>query len=415
MSTHTGSTHTGSTHHQGPLDQGARQPLAGVLVVAMEQAVSAPMCTRHLAEMGARVIKVEPVGRGDFTRDYDEVVRGLAAHFVWANRGKESLTLNVKSARGNELLHRLLSRADVLVSNLGPGARDRLGLNAATLTERYPRLIVAAISGYGDGGTLDHKRAYDLLVQAEAGSCAITGWEGQPAKPGVPVADVGSALYAYSTILAALYDRERTGRGAAISVSLFDTVVEFMGYALNHSLHSGHDQPPNGLSSPAVSPYGAYPTADGQTVVLGTTNDGEWHRMAVEMLGDPDLAANSRYARNTGRIAHRLELDKIIGEWCLQRNLADIQRSADAAGIGNARYNTPTDVLNHPHLADRGRWRDVDSPAGPIPALLPPPVVDGWELAMGAIPGLGEHTDSILTELGLDDAEVAGLRRDGVV
>lgn len=392
-----------------------RQPLAGITVIALEQAVAVPLCTRHLAELGARVIKIEPPGRGDFTRGYDDVVRGLAAHFVWVSRGKRSLTLDLKSEGGLDLLHRLLSGADVLVSNLGPGALDRLGLATDRLTTRYPRLITATVSGYGSGGTLAHKRAYDLLAQAEGGSCSVTGWPDRPAKPGIPIADVGTAMYAYSTILAALYDRERTGRGTSISVSMFDTIVEFMGYSLNHALHSGEQQQPNGMSSPAVAPYGDYPTSDGQTVVLGTTNDAEWRRLAATMLGSPRLAEDPRYAHNTGRLAHRAEIDEVITAWCARRTLAEIQIAADAAGIGNARYNTTADVLDHPHLAARGRWCEVASPAGPLPALLPPPVVDGWQPAMGAVPGLGEHTAEILTELGLGSAEIDRLRRAGTV
>ena len=395
--------------------QGGHRPLAGLLVVTLEQAVAAPLCTRHLADFGARVIKIEPPGRGDFTRDYDDVVKGLAAHFVWVSRGKESLTLDLKSAAGIALLHELLAGADVLVSNLGPGAVDRLGLGAGVLAERYSRLITATISGYGTGGTLEHKRAYDLLAQAEAGSCAITGWPGQPAKPGIPIADVGTAMYAFSSILTALYDRERTGRGAAISVSMFDTVAEFMGYALNHARHTGHDQAPNGLSAPAVAPYGAYSSSDEQTVVLGTTNDAEWRRLAERMLGRPELADDPRFARNADRIAHRAELDAEVTAWCAVRPLAEIQAAADAAGIGNARYNTPTEVVDHPHLAQRGRWRDVDSPAGPLPVLLPPPVVAGWEPVLGAVPGLGAHTDGILAELGLSAERIGELRRQSVV
>jgi crotonobetainyl-CoA:carnitine CoA-transferase CaiB-like acyl-CoA transferase len=361
------------------------------------------------------VIKIEPVGRGDFTRDYDTVVRGLAAHFVWANRGKQSLTLNVKNERGRELLLRLLDRADVFLHNLGPGALERLGLSIEALHARNDRLISAVISGYGSGGPLEHKRAYDLLVQAEAGSCSITGWPGRPAKPGVPVADVGTGIYAFSAILAALYEREHTGRGRRVEVSLFDTTVEFMGYALLHAQHSGYDQAPNGLSSPAVSPYGAYRTADGQTVVLGTTNDGEWRRLARDVLGRSDLAENERYAHNEDRLAHRDKLDTVIGEWCALHDLKDIQSAADAAGIGNARYNTAGEVVAHPHLAERGRWHTVDSPVGELPALAPPPVVSGWEPVMGAIPALGEHTEQILDELGLDRKDVAQLRRDHVV
>ncbi|WP_028936029.1 CaiB/BaiF CoA transferase family protein [Pseudonocardia spinosispora] len=392
-----------------------RGPLDGIVVVALEQAVSAPLCTRHLAELGARVIKIEPPGRGDFTRDYDDVARGLAAHFVWVGRGKESLTLDLKSERGIELLHRLLAGTDVLVSNLGPGAMGRLGLGAEQLEERYPRLVIMTISGYGTGGTLDQKRAYDLLAQAEAGSCAITGWPGQPVKPGIPIADVGTAMYAYSSILAALYDRERTGRGAAIAVSLFDTVVEFMGYALNHSLHSGHDQPPNGMSSPSVAPYGGYPTSDGETVVLGTTNDSEWRRLAGGLLGRPDLADDPRYARNADRLRHRDEIDAEITAWCSQRTLADVQAQADAAGIGNARYNMPADVVSHTHLRERDRWRDVDSPVGTLPVVLPPPVISGWEPTMGAIPDIGEHTDTVLAGLGVTSEEIEILRQQRVI
>jgi crotonobetainyl-CoA:carnitine CoA-transferase CaiB-like acyl-CoA transferase len=392
-----------------------RRPLDGILVVALEQAVAAPLATRHLAELGARVIKVEPPGRGDFTREYDDVVRGLAAHFVWVSRGKESLTLDLKSERGIELLHRLLAKADVLVSNLGPGAIDRLGLGSAQLGERYPRLITVTVSGYGDGGSLDHKRAYDLLAQSEAGSCAITGRPGQPVKPGIPIADVGTAMYAYSSILAALYNREHTGRGTAISVSLFDTVIEFMGYALNHALHTGYDQPPNGLSSPSVAPYGAYPTSDGQTVVLGTTNDAEWQRLAGRMLGRPDLAENPRYAHNSDRLRHRAEIDQEIAAWCARHELAAIQAAADASGIGNARFNTPSEVLAHPHLSQRGRWREVDSPAGPLPVLLPPPVVADWDPQVGPVPALGAHTDHILAGLGLSEQDIAALRNDQVV
>jgi len=256
------------------------------------------------------------------------------------------------------------------VSNLGPGAVDRLGLGAEELAERYPRLITATISGYGTGGTLDHKRAYDLLAQAEAGSCAITGWPGQPAKPGIPIADVGTAMYAFSSILTALYDRERTGRGAAISVSMFDTVAEFMGYALNHARHTGHDQAPNGLSAPAVAPYGAYPTSDGQTVVLGTTNDAEWRRLAVRMLDRPELADDPRFARNADRIAHRAELDAEITAWCAARALAEIQTAADAAGIGNARYNTPTEVVDHPHQRATARGQRDGPEVGAIGSIL---------------------------------------------
>jgi itaconate CoA-transferase len=391
-------------------------PLAGITVVTLEQAVSAPMCTRTLADFGARVIKVENPQGGDFARDYDDVVNGLAAHFVWANRGKESVTLDLKSPAGIDLLHRLLARADVLVSNLAPGSTARLGIAPGDLAERHPDLVAVEIDGYGSGGPLSHKRAYDLLVQAESGACAVTGQPGAPAKPGPPVADISSGLFSALSILALLYSRDRRGhRGGAVAVSLFDTMTELMGYPLTYTLHSGVDQQPLGMSSPAVAPYGAYATADGQTVVLGTTNDREWQRLARDILQRGDLAHDERFATNAGRVAHRGVLDEAIGAWCAQYDLAHVQKTADEAGIGNARYNLPSEVLVHPQLSDRDRWRQVDTPTGPIRALLPPPIIAGYEPRMGAVPGLGQHTDSVLAELGFGDDDIARLREQGVI
>ncbi|MBX7448860.1 CoA transferase [Mycolicibacterium sp. 3033] len=391
-------------------------PLAGVTVIALEQAVSAPICTRVLADFGARVIKVEnPVG-GDFARDYDDVVAGQAAHFVWANRGKESVTIDLKSQQGRELLLRLLDSADVLVSNLAPGAIDRLGVGAQALARSHPHVIAAEIDGYGPGGPLSHRRAYDLLVQAESGACAVTGREGEPAKAGPPVADISAGLYTALSILALLPSRaHRTGPMPAVAVSLFDAMTDLMGYPLTHAQHSGQDQVPLGMGAPAVAPYGAYPTADGQLVVLGTTNDREWQRLARELLERDDLADDTSYATNASRVAHRASLDDAVADWCGRHALADIQRAADAAGIGNARYNTPTEVVDHPHLEARDRWRDVAIPGGMIRALLPPPVISGYESAMGAVPALGEHTEEVLCELGLTGAEVAQLRAERVL
>ncbi|MEU1511404.1 CaiB/BaiF CoA-transferase family protein [Streptomyces sp. NPDC005811] len=396
--------------------EGREGPLAGITVVALEQAVSAPMCTRTLGDLGARVVKVENPRGGDFARHYDEVVGGLAAHFVWANRGKESVALDLKSRAGMRIMHRLLDRADVLVSNLAPGATAKLGLAAADLAASHPDLIAVEIDGYGPGGPLSHKRAYDLLVQAESGACAVTGRPGQPAKPGPPVADVCSGLYAAlsATALLAAKGRGRTVP-ASVSVSLFDTMAELMGYPLTYTRHSGVEQQPLGMGSPAVAPYGAYPTADGRTVVLGTTNDREWDRLARELLGRPDLADDERFRTNAGRVAHRDVLDAEITAWCGRHDLADVQDRADEAGIGNARYNTPREVLAHPQLAARDRWREIDTPAGPVPALLPPPVIDGFDPPMGAVPALGEHTDAVLAELGLSEGEIAALRERGAV
>jgi itaconate CoA-transferase len=392
----------------------SRGPLDGLTVVALEQAVSAPLCSRTLADLGARVIKVENPRGGDFARAYDDVVHGQAAHFVWLNRGKESVALDLKQPAGLDVLRRLLAGADALVSNLAPGATTRLGIDAEQLAARHPHLVAVEISGYGAGGPLSHKRAYDLLVQAESGACAITGWEGMPAKPGPPMADACSGLYAVITILAALHERGRTSRGITAGVSLFDTMAELMGYALTYTRYSGVEQQPVGMGSPAVAPYGAYATSDGFTVMLGTTNDAEWQRLAA-MIERPDLAADGRLRANPDRVSLRAELDEAIGAWCATRTAEAIQSAADAASLGNSRYNTPNAVLEHPHLAARDRWREVDSPGGTVEALLPPPVLRDRELAMGPIPGLGEHTVAVLAELGVAEDEVAALLASGAV
>jgi crotonobetainyl-CoA:carnitine CoA-transferase CaiB-like acyl-CoA transferase len=394
-------------------------PLAGITVVAMEQAVAAPMCTRVLADFGARVIKVENPNGGDFARDYDDVVNGpggLAAHFVWCNRGKESVTLNLKSPAGMDVLHRLLDRADAFVSNLAPGSTARLGLAPADLAVRHPDVIPVEIDGYGPGGPISHKRAYDLLIQAEAGSCAVTGYPDMPAKPGPAVADVSTGLYAALSILALLVSRDRrSGPAPAVELSLFDTMADIMGYQLTYTQHSGIDQQPLGVSSPAVAPYGAFPTRDGQTVVLGTTNGREWQRLAREIIDRPDMADDLRFSTNADRCAHRDELNAAIGIWCSQHDLAEIQKIADDAGIGNSRYNLPSEVVVHPQLTARDRWRTVGTPKGDIPALLPPPVITGYEAPMAPVPGLGEHTDAVLGELGLTSDEIARLRDEGAI
>lgn len=396
-------------------------PLAGITVVAMEQAVAAPMCTRVLADFGARIIKVENPKGGDFARDYDDVVNGpggLAAHFVWCNRGKESVTLNTKSPAGVDILHRLLDRADAFVSNLAPGATGRLGISAADLAERHPDVIPVEIDGYGPGGPISHKRAYDLLVQAESGSCAVTGYPGMPAKPGPAMADFTTGLYAAISILALLVGRAKQPAKTPaphVELSLFDVMTDVMGYALTYTQHSGIDQQPLGVGSPAVAPYGAFPTRDGQTVVLGTTNDREWQRVAREIIDRPDLAGDPRFATNSDRCAHREVLEEAIGSWCGQHDLVDIQAIADTAGIGNSRYNLPSEVVVHPQLTARDRWRTVGTPKGDIQALRPPPVISGFEQPMGAVPGLGEHTDAVLTELGFSATDIAELRADGAI
>ena len=376
-------------------------PLQGVLVVALEQAVSAPLCTRTLADLGARVIKVENPQGGDFTRNFDDVVHGMAAHFVWLNRGKESVALDLRTEKGRTALHALLERADVLVSNLGPGATGRLGIGPDDLAGRHPRLIGVEISGYGKGGPLSGKRAYDLLVQSKAGACAITGRPGEPAKPGPPYADTSTGLYAAIAVLSALTERAVTGKGRQVEISMFDVVAELMGYPLTWTRYTGTDQQPVGMGSPAVAPYGAYSTCDGRTVVLGTTNDNEWQRLARQMLGRDDLASDPRYTRNHDRVRSRGELDEILAVWTRGRTLEEVQDAADAAGIGNAVYRTPMEVLDHPHLAARDRWREVATPVGPVLGLLPPMLFDGEALPAGPVPALGQHTEAVLAEFGI--------------
>jgi crotonobetainyl-CoA:carnitine CoA-transferase CaiB-like acyl-CoA transferase len=392
-------------------------PLSGITVITLEQAVSAPTCTRVLADFGARVIKVEPPNGGDFARHYDDVVNGLAAHFVWCNRNKESITVDLKTTEGLDILHRLLDCSDVLVSNLAPGATERLGISATEMATRHPNVIAVEIDGYGPGGPLSHKRAYDLLIQAESGTCAVTGEAGAPAKPGPPVADFSAGMYSALSIMAMLYSRDtgRTAGGTSVAVSLFDTMMDVMGYQLTYTQHSGIDQQPLGMSSPAVAPYGAYRTADEQTVMLGTTNDREWQRLAREILQRADLADDPRFRTNADRVTNRALLDETIGDWCAQRDLAEVQKIADAAGIGNSRFNVPSEVVAHPHLSARDRWREVQTSRGPIQALLPPPVIAGFDPPMRAVPDLGEHTDAVLGELGLGAAEIAVLRERGVI
>ncbi len=387
-------------------------PLDGLLVVSLEQALSAPFCTRPLGDLGARVIKVENVDGGDFARGFDDVVNGMSAHFTWLNRNKESVSLDLRAEAGRAVLHRLVARADIVVQNLGPGAAARLGVAAADVVAAHPRAIAVDISGYGTGGPHDHRRAYDLLAQAEGGSCAMTGRPGALAKPGIPAADLGASMYAMTSILAALHARNSTGRGAAISVSMLDVVAEWMGFALNQARY-GEAPEPNGLSSPMVSPYGAYPTRDGHTVVFGTTNDGEFRRVA-EMIGRPDLVDDPDYVTNAGRKEHREALDAIIAAWTAEHSLAEVQAAADTAKIGHGRLNQLADVLTHPQLAARERWVEVDSPVGPVTSLLPPVAATDWQFRTDPIPGLGEHTTGVLSWLGYTSAEIDALIDSGV-
>ncbi|MDL4816393.1 CaiB/BaiF CoA transferase family protein [Actinomadura opuntiae] len=390
-------------------------PLAGTVVVSFEQAVSAPYCTRMLADLGAEVIKVEHPRAGDLTRWFDDAADGMATYFVWLNRNKRSLALDCKRPEARPVLDRLLDRADVVVQNLAPGSARRLGLDAATLVERYPSMVAVDISGYGTGGPLDHRRAYDLLVQAESGSCAATGQADAPAKPGIPIADIGTAMQAASGIMAALLARARSGTGAALHVSMFDTATDFLGFALLYARYTGEERAPIGMSSPIVAPYNAYPTKDGRTVVLGTTNDAEWQRLARDLIERPDLADDPSLATTPQRCGQRARLDEAVAAWTSTLLLAEICARADAAGIGNAEFHRVTEVVDHPQLTSRDRWQEVGSPVGPLASLLPPIVTAAWTTPLDGVPALGEHTTAILTDLGFDSDAQDGLRKAGAV
>ncbi|BBZ14912.1 CaiB/BaiF CoA transferase family protein [Mycobacterium branderi] len=390
-------------------------PLDGVTVVAIEQAVSAPFASRHLGDMGARVIKVERVGEGDFARHYDTEAHGMASHFVWVNRNKESLALDFKTAAGREILNDLIATADVVIQNLGPGAARGLGLAGEQLVTHYPELIACDITGYGDDGPYAAKRAYDLLVQAEAASIATTGWPDRPAKPGIAIADLAAGLYAYSSVLAALYEREKTGRGRAISVSLFDAISELMGYTVYFTSCSGRRHEPNGISHPTLSPYEAFDTADGRNLVVGVQNDREWQRLAGAVLGRPELADDPRYATGPARAAHRSEVTALCRNIFARMSLDEAIANLDRAAVPCGRVNLADDFVNHPQHEARQRWREVDSPVGQIRSLLPPPVSPGWAPRMDSIPALGEHTRTVLGELGRTQEQIDGLIDAGVV
>jgi crotonobetainyl-CoA:carnitine CoA-transferase CaiB-like acyl-CoA transferase len=385
-----------------------------MLAVALEQAVAAPLASRHLADLGARVIKLERIDGGDFARSYDHAVRGLASHFVWLNRGKESVALDLKTEGGRDVLRRLLHRADVFLHNLGPGAVERLGFGAEELRAQHPRLVVCTMSGYGSTGPFRDKRAYDLLVQSEAGLVAVTGTPEHPAKAGIPVADIASGMYAFSNILAALIHRERTGEGSAFEVTMLDALVEWMGHPIYVADHTGEDPPRAGLSHPVIAPYDAYPTADGHEIVIGIQNDREWVRLATEVLGRPALATDPDFATNVARVRNREAVDAAVAEAMARLDVDEAIRALDAARIASARLNAVSEVLDHPQLLARDRWRQTETPVGTVRALRSA-VEPVGESPMGAVPDLGEHTDAVLAELALTADQVAALRADGAI
>ncbi|XQE78875.1 CaiB/BaiF CoA transferase family protein [Streptomyces microflavus] len=391
-------------------------PLDGITVVAVEQAVAAPFATRQLADLGARVIKVERPDGGDFARGYDTAARGLASHFVWCNRGKESLAVDLKDPRGLAVVRELVAGADVFVQNLAQGAAARLGLDAATLSAAHPRLVAVDISGYGESGPYAHKRAYDMLVQCEAGLVSVTGTAEQPVKAGIPAADIAAAMYAFSGVLAALLRRGTTGRGGPVEVSMLDALAEWMGHPLHQGMHGAAPPPRTGLAHSVIAPYDAYGTADGEQVLLSVQNDREWRRLTEQVLVRPELADDPDFATNTARTANRKRTDEVVGRALARLTGREALDALDAAGIACARLNTVADVAAHPQLAARDRWREAESPVGPLRALLPPITLPGGaEPSMGAVPALGEHTDELLRALGMTDEQTSVLRRDGVI
>ncbi|MCU1606870.1 MAG: hypothetical protein JWP46_3335 [Modestobacter sp.] len=373
-------------------------PLTGITVVALEQAVAAPFATRQLADLGARVIKIERPGAGDFARGYDETVEGLSSYFVWLNRGKESVALDIKDPDDRAVLDELLAHADVFVQNLLPGAMGRLGLDAPTLREAHPRLITCSISGYGAEGPYRSKKAYDLLVQCEAGFLSVTGTPESPAKAGISVADISAGMYALTGVLTALYERERTGAGTSVEVAMLDALGEWMSQPYFHARYGGSPPPRTGARHASIAPYGPYRAGDGAQVFIGVQNEREWAVLCSDVLIRPDLVDDPRFVTNPRRVENDAEL-RVLLETALSGWTADqVTERLDEVGIANARLRTMAEFAEHPQLQARDRWREVDSPAGPLRSLLPPVTVPGREPAMGPVPAAGQHTDAIRTE-----------------
>ncbi|MDR3452005.1 MAG: CaiB/BaiF CoA-transferase family protein [Rhodoferax sp.] len=386
------------------------RPLDGITVVSLEHAIAAPFCTRQLADLGARVIKVERPGAGDFARAYDTRVKGQASHFVWTNRSKESLTLDLKQPAALAVLKELLAQADVLVQNLAPGAAARMGLGFDALNKEHPRLIVCDISGYGEDGPYRDKKAYDLLIQSEAGLLSITGTPDEPCKAGNSIADIAAGMYAYTSVLAALLQRGKMGRGSHIDVSMLESLGEWMGYPMYYAFDGAPPPPRSAAAHATIYPYGPFAAGDGGTVMLGLQNEREWKVFCERVLQDAALAADPRFDNNARRNEHREALKAIILATFGALSTAEVLARLDKAQIANARMNDMAGLWAHPQLKARSRWQSVGSPAGDIPALLPPGRNSSFDYRMDAVPGVGQHTEAILRELGQSDAAITAMR-----
>jgi itaconate CoA-transferase len=391
------------------------RPLEGLTVVALEQVIAGPFATRQLAELGARVIKIERPATGDAARSYDRTVKGLSSHFVWTNRSKESLALDVKHPSAKEILSRLMERADVFVQNLAPGAADRLGLGAEALRRRHPRLVWCGISGYGPDGPYASKKAYDLLVQCEAGLLSITGGPEAPAKAGIPVADIAAGMYAFSSILAALLRRARTGEGATLDITMFEALGEWMGFPAYFTAYGGSPPPRSGAYHATIVPYGPFKAGDGGTVFLSIQNEREFGRFCEAVLGNPALARDERFSSGPARLQNRQAMHEEIERVFTRLTSGQIVERLEAADIANARLNTMEEFWRHPQLEARGRWCTVASPAGDLKMLKPPINLDAMAPRLEPVPALGEHTDAVLAELGYSDGDLERLRREGAI
>ncbi len=390
-------------------------PLEGITIISIEQAVAAPFATRQLADLGARVVKIERPGVGDFARDYDETVRGMASHFAWLNRSKESLTLDLKHSEARQIIHQLLEDADVFIQNLAPGATERLGLGPEVLTQRYPRLIVCSVSGYGSSGPYRDKKAYDLLVQCETGLVSVTGTPETPSKVGISIADTSAGMYAFTGILTALYQRERTGKGTVLEVSLFEALGEWMGYAAYFAAYGGTPPPRTGASHATIAPYGPFRAGDGKQVNLGLQNEREWAQFCTMVLEQPESATDPHFDSNANRVANREALHAMIDAVFSQLTIDQVIARLDRAQIANARMNSMQEFWDHPQLQARERWREVSSPVGTLKALLPPVTMRDVEPRMDPIPALGEQTVQILRSLGYQDEQISRLQAERAI